>query len=260
MNGSGPWKKERTSHDADCGYVPEMMNPLQQILLPGFAVRSDAFFSNFYAPGSLKMVKDSLIAQVKGNNGFAAIYLCGIHGAGKSHLLQATCNLAEEQGKTSLFLPLREIMAFTPSEILENAGDADVVCLDDVDLVAGNPAWEEALFHLYNQCQLAGHVMIMSGSVTVNDMSCYLPDWKTRLTSCLVMPLRPMDEDDKAGFVSFCAQHTGMQISESCIQFIISHGGRSAAELVKVVERLDRESLVAGRKITVPFIKQVFGW
>ena len=235
------------------------MNLLQQILLPGFAVRSDAFFSNFYAPGSLQMVKDSLMKMVR-DDAFTAVYLCGVKDSGKSHLLQAICNYAEEQGKTSLYLPLREIKNFTPSEILENTSDSDVICLDDIDVVAGNLPWEEALFHLYNQCQVSGCTLVMSAGVTVNELPLNLPDLQTRLSACLVLPVLPVCEEDKAGLVRFSAHHTGMQMNDACVQFIINHSGRSVAELVKVVERLDRESLVAGRKITVPFIKDVFGW
>lgn len=235
------------------------MNSLQQILLPGFAVRSDAFFSNFYAPDSLRLVKDSLMALVNGN-AFAFIYLCGMQGVGKTHLLQATCNLAEEHGKTALYLPLAEVRDFSPAEILENTESFAILCLDDLDVVAGRPAWEEALFHLYNSRLVAGKCLVLAAEKTAVELPVQLPDLRTRLTACLSLPVGQMDDAGKAGLVRFRAHLTGMEMNDACVQFVIHRSGRSIGELVRVVERLDRESLVAGRKITVPFIKAVFGW
>ena len=63
-----------------------------------------------------------------------------------------------DQGRTSdeknslaiIYLPLKQAADFTP-EICEGLESADVICIDDIDVIAGNKDWEIALFNLYNR-------------------------------------------------------------------------------------------------------------
>jgi DnaA-homolog protein len=235
-----------------------MMNNVQQIL-PGFTARSDAFFSSFYTPPALLLVKTSLMECVQKNSP-AFIYLCGMDGTGKSHLLQAVCNLADEQKKTAMYLPLRELLAYNPKDILDNTAMIDVLCIDDIDCIVGNTSWEEALFHLYNQRMAAEKATLFAAQLTARELTLQLPDLQTRLAACLSFQLPVLDDEEKVALIQFRANHTGMEINDACSQFIIQRSGRHLADLMTVLDRLDKESLIAGRKITVPFIKSVFHW
>ncbi len=234
------------------------MNNLQQIL-PGFTVRSDAYFSNFYTTPALQLVKSALIHMVSQPfSGF--IYLCGVAGVGKSHLLQALCNFSDEQGKSSLYLPLAEVKDYNPQEILDNTDTIDILCIDGLDSIVGNAQWEEALFHLYNQRMALQKNTVFVASKTAVELALRLPDLQTRLASCLGLQLPLLNDEEKAALIQFRAKLTGMEINAVCSQFIIQRSGRDTSDLIKVLERLDKESLIASRKITVPFIKSIFQW
>lgn len=235
-----------------------MMNNIQQIL-PGFTVRGDAYFSNFYAAPSLQVAASALMRMV-GEPFTGFIYIGGAEGAGKSHLLQAVCNLAEEQGKSSLYLPLAELQEYPPEDILDNTNAIDNLCIDDLESIAGNALWEEALFHLYNQRMASQKNTVFAAALTALELPLRLRDLQTRLTACLSFLLPLLDDGEKSALIQFRARHTGMEINDACSQFIIQRSGRNTADLIKVLERLDKESLVAGRKITVPFIKSIFHW
>ena len=59
-------------------------------------------FDDFYFDSLNEKVKDSLI-----NSG--DIYLYGLNKTGKTYLLQSLCNYYSNEGKTSLFIPLKEV-------------------------------------------------------------------------------------------------------------------------------------------------------
>ncbi|RBF29297.1 DnaA regulatory inactivator Hda, partial [Xanthomonas oryzae pv. oryzae] len=44
---------------------------------------------------------------------------------------------------------------------------------------------------------------------------------------------------------------------EAAIDWLLTHGERELARLVALLDRLDRESLAAKRRITVPFLRRV---
>ena len=76
------------------------------------------------------------------------LYLWGPAGSGKSHLLQACCkefNLKQ----AAIYLPLQLMKEWGPDTI-EGLEDQGLICIDDIDFIAHDIPWEEALFHLYN--------------------------------------------------------------------------------------------------------------
>lgn len=235
-----------------------MMNNVQQIL-PGFTVRSDASFEDFYTSPSQALVKLSLLEHLDGKSP-AFIYLCGVDGVGKSHLLQASCHRQIEQGKTALYLPLKELYDYAPEDIFENTEDMDLVCIDDLEQIIGNQQWEEALFHLYNKRLTTHTALFLAANKTVNDLGVHLADLHTRLSACLSFQLPVLSDAEKSQLIQFRANLTSMELNDACVQFILHRSGRHIADLIDVLERLDKETLAAGRKVTVPFIKKIFQW
>ena len=75
--------------------------------------------------------------------------------SGKTHLLNGACLAARDGGRTAFYLALRRLDA-NDTASLQGLETTDLVCIDDLDAVAGSAPWEEALFHLHGQGRLAG--------------------------------------------------------------------------------------------------------
>ncbi|MGL1489135.1 hypothetical protein ACSTJG_25265, partial [Vibrio parahaemolyticus] len=75
-------------------------------------------------------------------------YLWGSTGSGKSHLLQACCQALNN--KATIYLPLQILKEWGP-ESIDNLEEQALIAIDDIDAIAFDKAWEEALFHLYNK-------------------------------------------------------------------------------------------------------------
>lgn len=235
------------------------MSSTQQ-LLPGFTTKDTADFAGFYAPSSLRLVKSTL-QQFINDSVPDFIYISGEKDTGKSHLLQAVCNLADHCGKTSMYFSLADIKDYSPEEILESIDYVEFLCLDDVDAIAGNKQWEEALFHLFNKRHSAQTSVYFSATVPAKQLNVELSDLQSRLASCLSFQLPRMSDEEKSDFIQFRAEQRGIKVKDNCVSFIIKRSGRSLGDLVEMLELLDRESLAAKRKdITIPFVKEVFGW
>ena len=55
------------------------------------------------------------------------------------------------------------------------------------------------------------------------------------------------------------AQRRGLQVDEAAIDWLLRRVERDLGSLAGLLDRLDRESLAAQRRITVPFLRQVLG-
>jgi DnaA family protein len=170
------------------------------------------------------------------------------------------CNAVARQGGFALYLPLRELKDFDPADIFDNAEMVECLCVDDIDAVMGLPAWEEALFHLYNNRRQIQKTTVFSASVIVNELTIALPDLRTRLTACLCFQIPLLSDEQKVALVQWRAKSVGMELNDACATFVIQRSGRQLEDLLAVMNRLEKESLIAGRKITIPFIKSVLQW
>ena len=90
-------------------------------------------------------------------------WVCGPHGTGKTHLLQATCVEASARSQAGYF-PLRELKAMGVA-VLEDLPQLDCLCLDDVDCVTGDRTWERGLFAVLREMQERGARLVMSAEV-----------------------------------------------------------------------------------------------
>jgi DnaA-homolog protein len=184
-------------------------------------------------------------------------YLWGLAGCGKSHLLQACCHESSKKGKSSHYFPLAQIKQWGPGAI-EGSEHAELIALDDIEAIADNKDWEEAIFHLYNRIRdEQSGVLIISGNTSPTTLPIKLPDLRSRLAWGMVLHINTLDEENKIKTLQLHAHQRGFKLSISVGQFLLRRCSRNMPELLTILAKLDRASLAAKRKITIPFAKQI---
>jgi len=235
------------------GCVRKMENGLSQLTL-GLSLKNEATFENFYLGSNTEVLKE-LKRTVLGE-GERMIYLCGARGQGLSHLLQAACHFAHQHQFTSVYLPLADLLALSP-EVLQGFDRHAVICLDDLHVIAGLPEWEEALFHFYNRVYDVGGRLMMAGHDLPKSISFLLPDLVSRLSAAMVYQLRSLSDEEKLFMLIARADQRGIFLSEEVGKYILTHCPRHARTLLAALDVLDKASLAAKRRLTIPFIKEV---
>lgn len=234
------------------------MKPVQLPL--GVRLRDDATFANYY-PGANAAALGYVERLCDADAGWAEslIYLWGNDGVGRSHLLQAACLRFEQHGEPALYLPLGEVVALGP-ELLDNLEQYELVCLDDLDAIAGQADWEEALFHLFNRLRDAGRRLLLAAGASPRELGIQLPDLQSRLALSLVFQLQELSDEDKLRALQLRASRRGLHLTDEVGRFILTRGARSMSALFDLLEQLDQASLQAQRKLTIPFLKETLGW
>lgn len=236
------------------------MEPKPRQLSLGVSLNDEATFANFYLPpeGGNRQPVASLQRQLD-PAGDQLIYLKGAAGSGLTHLLQAACHAAHEKGRSAQYLPLKELAGFAPVSLLEGLEALDLICLDSLDSVAGNPVWEEALFDMFNRLYDAGKHMVFAAVCGPNELSLQLPDLRSRLSWGITYQVAVLGDEEKQAALKMRARARGMEMSSDVAQFILSRAPRDMNDLFFLLNRLDEMSLQEQRKLTIPFVKQVLG-
>jgi DnaA family protein len=235
-------------------------NTPQQLPL-GVQLRSDAKLSRFVQSQQSALIPalKGLINRQENQSQESFVYLYGRENTGKSYLLQALCNEADLLGISAIYLPLSQTDELSV-EMLEGLEHFQLVCLDDVGAVIGDSAWQEALFHLFNRIRDIGHSLLISGDESPANSQIELQDLRSRLAWGLTFKLEALSDEQKREAIQQEAAARGLVLADEVAQYLLNHGERDLSKQYEYLDQLDRASLQAQRKLTIPFAKQVLGW
>lgn len=229
---------------------------MNQQLALAIQLNDEATLTDFCWGDNL-LLQQQIQATLKGQ-GERLIYLWGTPGSGKSHLLQACCH-AMEGHRAAIYLPLHILQEWGP-QVIDGIEEQALIALDDIDAIARNAAWEEAVFHVYNRVRDNGQTsLIITGNCPPSQSLLDLLDLRSRLSWGLVFQLMELSDTDKISVIQLQAQKRGFELPASVGRFLINRCARNMHDLQGLLNRLDEASLVAQRKITIPFVKHVLG-
>ncbi|MFC0678819.1 DnaA regulatory inactivator Hda [Lysobacter korlensis] len=186
------------------------------------------------------------------------LYLAGAPGTGKTHLLLASCAAAEAAGRRAAYLPLQAATGRV-RDALEALEGNDLLTLDGLECIAGNRDDEIALFDAHNRARASGATLVYAATEQPDALELALPDLHSRLSQCTRIVLSPLDEAGRREVLRQRAQRRGLVIEEPALDWLLRRVGRDLAGLTELLDRLDRASLAAKRRITVPFLREMLG-
>jgi DnaA family protein len=218
----------------------------------GVQLRTHARFDTFVSGANA-----SVLAHLRGpaTQSTPVTWLWGGAASGKTHLLQALCADCDAQGRRAGYVPLGD-EALRP-QLLDGWDALEVVCADDLDRVVGDAAWERALFVLYNGLLEHAGALVVTSARSPAELAFTLPDLESRLRAGPVFQLAPLDDADRLTALRTHAAARGLELPEDAARYLLRHTRRDMHSLCGVLDALDRASLAAQRRLTVPFVREL---
>ncbi len=187
------------------------------------------------------------------------VYLWGSPGTGKSHLLEAVVDAAASEGRKVVYVALG-LQPLPDLDMLAGVADtADLVCVDDIDRIAGDRRWEEAFFHIFNGLRARGARLAVVAAAPPAALGLALADLASRFSSGLTVQLAPLDDETRLAILAFRAARRGLELPPETGRFLLTRTSRRLDALVALLGQLDQAALVHQRRLTVPFVRQVLG-
>jgi DnaA-homolog protein len=216
----------------------------------GVRLRAHAVFASFSTG-----LNAEILSALQGSNR-DPLWIWGNSGSGKTHLLQAVCAAADTPatGAPAAYLPLDRSAALPPGALL-GFESCRVLCLDDVDRVAGDLEWERALFRLFNEASDLHSRLIFASNAAPRQIDWRLDDWRSRASACVVYQVRELDEAGRAEALRLRAAQRGLQLPPETSDYLLKRMPRDLRSLFEILDELDEASLVAQRRLTIPFIR-----
>ena len=209
---------------------------------------------NFHVGDNVELV-GRITRLDRGDDG-PGLAIWGEPGSGRTHLLQAACHFAEEQGRKALYLPL----ALLPRDaaVLEGL-TGGLLAVDDLDAWLGERELEAALMALYQEQIQTGGALLVSAAESTQRLTFRLPDLASRIRALPGFQLKPPDDDGLKRILADRALRQGLTLSAGVLDFWLHRAPRSLPVLLAQLEMLDAQALAEQRRVTIPLIKEVLG-
>jgi len=221
-----------------------------QLALP-LRLADHAVFASYLSSGNEALV--ATLTELADGTGDLGCWLWGGTAVGKTHLLQAVCDRA---GDRSVYVPLKMLHA-AGAELLEGLESREIICLDDIESVAGDDAWEEALFALCNQVFDADGILLVAAAMSPRECPVSLADLQSRLVRLPAFHVHALDEQQRVTALQLRARHRGLDLPGETANYLLSRSRRDMASLYELLDKLDHEAMRAKRRLTIPFVKSV---
>lgn len=222
----------------------------------GIRLNDEARFENYHISELNQPLLDELLESPDTPQ---FVYIRAQAGFGLSHLLQALCHQENQAGRLALYVPLEQLDQLDPA-ILQGAEHLALVCIDNLEALAGNQDWERALFNTFNEVLTMKTRLVLGAREHPASLAVKLPDLQSRLQLAPLYQLHGLDDRDKKQLLQLRARGRGMNLSPAVAEYVLTRTERSLPALMAVLEALDRSSLAHQRPLTIPLVKQTMQW
>ena len=197
---------------------------------------------------------DAAVQHVRAVAGGAreTLWLFGAAACGKSHLLQAACRAAAGEGGRAMYVALGSAQP----EILAGLESLDLLALDDLHAVAGRAVWEGPLFGILNEFLARRGGLLLAATAGPAATGFELADLRSRAAGAVTYRLKALGDRERALALRVHAEARGLELEPAAADYLLRRVDRDMRALTAWLDRLDRESLVEQRRLTVPFIRE----
>ena len=187
------------------------------------------------------------------------IYWWGPAGSGRTHLLNAIGNAAQQLGLEHFSLTPNEPISWVRLEerlmTLCLSDKPSVITVDDVDRL--DERLVASLFRILNAIQGSKAIHIfMAGNAAPGALT-LREDLRTRLGWGLIFQTHLLGDDEKIAALQQAAQARGLVLSPDVLPWLLNRFYRDMPNLMALIDALDAYSLETKRAVTLPLVREL---
>ena len=212
-----------------------------------FAQVSRPALTNF-APGRNSEAIATLHAWLTDLVEERCIFLWGVQGSGKTHLLHAAVDAVQDAGRAAIYATARSV------ELVEHIQPLPaLVAIDDAEGL--NTTAQAALFRIFQRANDEQSRLLVAAQSAPLGLQ-LRDDLRTRLGAGLIFHVNLLSDVEKAEFLRSHARARGFALPEAIVEYLLRHQGRDLLSLMAIVDALDQYSLQTKRLVTLPLLRE----
>lgn len=193
--------------------------------------------------------------------GYNPLFIWGGSGLGKTHLLHAIGNYAQElqPNLRVLYVSSEEFTNDYINSVRDDRQEKfkrryrnlDVLMVDDIQFLQGKEGTQEEFFHTFNALYQANKQIVLSSDRAPKMLTTLEDRLSTRFAAGLTTDVQPPDLETRIAILSKKAQLDGTKVPREVLELIASRFEDSIRELEGALIRVTAYSTLTNERITV---------
>jgi DnaA family protein len=226
-------------------------------------LRFESFYTTRNNADAVRLLNDLAIQPIVHNispETIRQVFVWGEAQTGKSHLLQACCYRAAQNGQHVAYLPLQTLHVHGP-EVVASLANADLIAIDDIDVVLrgdeASQVWENLFFQLLVKVQRGRQKLLVTAKCSPYFIVCRLAGLPERFLAGAHCHLQQLSDAEMFAALQMRARQRGFELHSRVIDYLQHYYPANLIDLMHLLDELDRQSLSAKKKISLAFAKKV---
>lgn len=208
------------------------------------------------------------VAQYPGTQ-YNPLFIHGVCGLGKTHLLQGLCLKFIEHHPTRkwLYCTAEEFTNDYLAALRTNKVDAfrrrmrelDLLVIDDVHFLSGKKATQEEFLHTFNAIEALGKQVVMASDSHPKEIAEFGESLVNRFVSGMVVRVDPPNFSMRCEILKKLATKQRLVLSEEVVGWVARRVTQNVRELEGAVTRIGAHVMLSGREATVELAQEALG-
>ncbi|MBQ9528396.1 MAG: chromosomal replication initiator protein DnaA [Fretibacterium sp.] len=230
---------------------PEKKNPYSSYTFESFVVGK----SNRMAHAA-----SLAVAEMPGK-AYNPLFIWGGVGLGKTHLMHAICNYAQEKTKNlrTLYLSaeqflnefIKAIASSKTAQFKERYRNLDILLIDDIQFLGSKEQSQEEFFHTFNSLHDDGRQVVICSDRQPSELKNIEERLTSRFSWGLVADIQPPDLETRIAILQKKAALRDYTIPDEVIHFLAQHIPSNIRELEGALTRVIANAELMSEEITI---------
>jgi chromosomal replication initiator protein len=220
-------------------------------------------FNNFVVGPSNRLAHAACMAVAENPaNAYNPLFLYGGVGLGKTHMLHAIGNTAQNNGLRVVYVSSEEftndlinaIRSHNTQAFRERYRSMDVLLIDDIQFIAGKESTQEEFFHTFNTLHGQEKQLVISSDRPPKAMNTLEERLRSRFEWGLIVDIQPPDLETRIAILRSKAERTGRQVPNEILDSIARQIQSNIRELEGSLTRVLAYSDLSGQPLSLQLV------
>jgi len=216
-------------------------------------------FDTFVVGASNRLAQAASMAVAESPaRAYNPLFLYGGVGLGKTHLLHAIGNVAQQSGLSVLYVSSEEftndlinaIRSHTTQAFRDKYRMTDVLLIDDIQFIAGKESTQEEFFHTFNTLHGQDKQIVISSDRSPKAMSTLEERLRSRFEWGLIADIQPPDFETRLAILRSKADRMGRDVPGEIMEMIAQRMQSNIRELEGALNRIVAHADLRGIPLT----------
>ncbi len=190
---------------------------------------------------------------------FNPLFIYGGVGLGKTHLLHAIGNRAQQLGYQMLYCSSEQftneligsIRNQSTEQFRNKYRDVDLLLIDDIQFIGGKESTQEEFFHTFNHLHAAGRQVILSSDRPPKALGTLEERLRSRFEGGLQTDISQPDYETRVAILQSKANRMGVRVDPGVLSMVAERVDSNIRELEGALNRLIMQARLVGSSLSV---------